>query len=132
MKVENDGNNYKQIFANSWIYNTAARFQVEITGSTFKLNTKIDKAYLKVGDRFEILERNEQVIAGGGTVDSIDVTLNQINATNIAGFSQQANQSYDIRRIVEKVNSSGITLAQGNNNIIADTLGVYVEGNTEG
>ena len=131
-KIENDGNNYKQIFANSWIYNTAARFQVEITGSTFKLNTKIDKAYLKVGDRFEILERNEQVIAGGGTVDSIDVTLNQINATNIAGFSQQANQSYDIRRIVEKVNSSGITLAQGNNNIIADTLGVYVEGNTEG
>ena len=46
-KIENDGNNYKQIFANSWIYNTAARFQVEITGSTFKLNTKIDKAYLK-------------------------------------------------------------------------------------
>ena len=38
-KIENDGNNYKQIFANSWIYNTASRFQVEITGSTFKLKT---------------------------------------------------------------------------------------------
>ena len=131
-KIENDGNNYKQIFANSWIYNTASRFQVEITGSTFKLNTKIDKAYLKVGDRFEILERNEQVIAGSGQIGSIDVTLNQINATNIAGFTPQAGQHYDIRRIVEKVNSTGVTLAQGNNNIIADTLNVYVDGNTEG
>ena len=131
-KIENDGNNYKQIFANSWIYNTASRFQVEITGSTFKLNTKIDKSYLKVGDRFEILERNEQVIAGSGQVGSIDVTLNQINATNIAGFTPQAGQHYDIRRIVEKVNSTGVTLAQGNNNVIADTLSVYVDGNQDG
>ena len=131
-KIENDKDNYKQIFANSWIYNTASRFQVEISGSTFKLNTFIDKAYLKVGDRFEILERNEQVIVGSGQIASIDVGLNQINATNIAGFTPQAGQHYDIRRIIEKVNSTGVTLAQGNNTIIADTLNVYVDGNQDG
>jgi len=131
-KIENDKLNYKQIFANSWIYNTASRFEVDISGSTFKLNTLIDKAYLKKGDRFEILERNEQVIVGSGTIDSIDVALNQFSATNIAGFTQIANQLYDIRRIVEKVTSSGVTLAQGNNNVISDTLSVYVDGNQDG
>ena len=131
-KIENDSKNYKQIFANSWIYNTSSRFQVEITGSTFKLRTKIDKSSIKVGDRFEILERNEQTVVGGGVVGSIDVTLNQINATNIAGFSPVQFQEYDIRRVIEKVSSSGVTLAQGNDTVIADTLSVYVDGNTDG
>ena len=45
-KIENDAKNYKQIFANSWIYNTSSRFQVEISGSTFKFRTKIDKLSL--------------------------------------------------------------------------------------
>ena len=131
-KIENDKDNYKQIFANSWIYNTSSRFQVEITGSTFKLKTKIDKSSLKLGDRFDILKRNSQVKEGSGVVASIDVGLNQITASNIAGFNQVANQEYDIRRIVEKVSSSGAVLTEGNDNIIADTLNVYVDGNADG
>ena len=131
-KIENSKENYKQIFANSWIYNTSSRFQVEITGSTFKLKTTIDKSSLKIGDRFDIIKRNEQVIAGSGTVASIDVGLNQITASNIAGFTQVANQEYDIRRIVEKVSSSAVILKEGNDKIIADTLGVYVDGNQDG
>ena len=131
-KIDNDNDNYKQIFANSWIYNTSSRFQVDITGSTFKLRTTIDKSYLKVGDRFDILERNEQTIAGSGTVASIDVGLNQINASNIAGFTQKPNQLYDIRRKVEKVSSTGVNIGQGNDTIVADTLSVYVDGNTDG
>ena len=131
-KIENDNKNYKQIFANSWIYNTGSRFQVEINSSTFKFRTILDKSSLKVGDRFEILKRNEQTIVGGGTVGSIDVTLNQINAINIAGFTQDPNQLYDIRRVVEKVTSSGVPLDKGNDTIIADTLNVYVDGNEDG
>ena len=63
-KIENDGKNYKQIFANSWIYNTSSRFQVDIPvgSSTFTLKTPIDKSSLKIGDRFDILKRNEQVL----------------------------------------------------------------------
>mgnify|MGYP003319140156 CR=1 FL=1 len=62
-KIENDNENYKQIFANSWIYNTSSRFQVDIPigGSTFTLKTPIDKSSLKIGDRFDILKRNEPV-----------------------------------------------------------------------
>ena len=131
-KIENERENYKQIFANSWIYNTSSRFQVEITGSTFKLNTKIDKSSLKVGDRFDILKRNEQVIVGSGDVGSIDTALNQLTASNIAGFTQVANQLYDIRRKIEKVTSSGVSIREGNNTLIADTLNVYADGNQDG
>ena len=133
-KIENDSENYKQIFSNSWIYNTSSRFQVDIPvgSSTFTLKTIIDKSSLKVGDRFDILKRNEQVIAGSGTVASINTTLNQITVSNIAGFTQNANQEYDIRRKIEKVSSSGVSIVKGNDNIIADTLSVYVDGNTDG
>tara|TARA_B100000900_G_scaffold414696_1_gene442094 strand:+ start:2299 stop:15153 length:12855 start_codon:yes stop_codon:yes gene_type:complete len=133
-KIENDNENYKQIFANSWIYNTSSRFQVDIPvgGSTFTLRTPIDKSSLKVGDRFDILKRNEQVIAGSGTVASINVGLNQITVSNIAGFTQDANQLYDIRRKVEKVTSSGVNISKGNESLIADTLSVYTDGNEDG
>ena len=133
-KIENDGKNYKQIFANSWIYNTSSRFQVDIPvgSSTFTLKTPIDKSSLKVGDRFDILKRNEQVIVGSGTVASINVGLKQITVSNIAGFTQDANQLYDIRRKVEKASSSGVSIAQGNDEIIADTLSVYTDGNEDG
>ena len=133
-KIENDSKNYKQIFANSWIYNTSSRFQVDIPlgGSTFTLKTPIDKSSLKIGDRFDILKRNEQVVAGSGQVASINTGLNQITVSNIAGFTQDANQLYDIRRKIEKVTSSGVSLSQGNDTVIADTLSVYTDGNADG
>ena len=51
----------KQIFANSWIYNTSSRFQVSnISGNNFVLITDdIDKSSIKVGDEVQILFRNE-------------------------------------------------------------------------
>ena len=63
-KIKNQGSSYKEIFANSWKYNTSSRFQVEVDGSTFTLKTPIDKSNLKVGDSFNILKRGEQVIVG--------------------------------------------------------------------
>ena len=131
-KIENDSLNYKQIFANSWIYNTSSRFNVEISGSTFKFKTPIDKSSLKVGDRFDILKRNEQRIVGGGFVSSVDGSLAQITASGIAGFTPVTNQLYDIRRTIEKATSSGIAIDEGNEKIIADTLNVYVDGNSDG
>ena len=62
-KIENNNADYKEIFANSWIYNTSSRFQVEGTGP-YTLKTEIDRSSLKVGDTFEILKRNEQVVIG--------------------------------------------------------------------
>ena len=133
-KIENDNFNYKQIFANSWIYNTSSRFQVEIPigSSTFTLKTPIDKSSLKLGDRFDILKRNQQTVVGSGSVASINTALNQITVSNIAGFTQDPNQLYDIRRKIEKATSSGVNIGQGNDSIIADALSVYTDGNIDG
>ena len=131
-KITNFNDSYKQIFANSWIYNTSSRFEVEISGSTFNLKTKIDKSSLRIGDQFDIIKRGGQTSEGRGTITSINSTLNQFNATGIAGFTQITGQNYDIRRVIRKVTSSGVELKEGNNNVIADTLNVYVDGNTNG
>ena len=131
-KIKNNNESYKEIFANSWKYNTSSRFQVEISGSTFELKTSIDKSNLKVGDTFSILKRGEQVIAGSGTVASINSNLNQITVSNIAGFNQDPNESYDIRRIIETASSSGVDIKQGNDVLISDVLNVYTNGNTDG
>ena len=131
-KIKNNNETYKQIFANSWKYNTSSRFQVNISGSTFSLNTPIDKSSLKVGDSFDILKRNEQVVVGSGQVSSVDTNLNQITATNIAGFTQLSNQFYDIRRKIETATSSGVEIKEGNDTIICDVLNVYTDSDKDG
>ena len=131
-KIQNDSLNYKQIFANSWIYNTSSRFNVDVNSSNFILKQDIDKAFLKVGDTFDILNRNEQVGVGSGTIDTITFGTHTISSINIAGFTQNPNQLYDIRRRIEKVSSSGVPLENGNDKIIGDVLNVYVDGETDG
>ena len=126
-KIENDGETYKQIFANSWIYNTRTRFQVGISSAEFQLQTPIDKAYLKEGDSFEILKRNENTREGSGDVKSITSATHSFTAENISNFNQIPNQLYDIRRADNKVSSTGVPLKEGNGTIIADTLSVYVD-----
>ena len=60
-KIQNNNTNYKEIFANSWIYNTSTRFQV--TGdTTLTLRTPIDKSSLKVGDTFEMLKEMNKLL----------------------------------------------------------------------
>ena len=65
-KIKNENSNYKEIFANSWKYNTSSRFQVDIVGTTYTLRAPIDKSNLKVGDTFHILKREQQIIEGTG------------------------------------------------------------------
>ena len=131
-KIKNNGNTYKEIFANSWKYNTSSRFQVEIFGSTFTIKASIDKSNLKPGDRFNILKRNEQVVVGSGEVDSVDTNLNQITVKNIANFSQVSNESYDIRRVIERSSSTGVEIGEGNDVLISDVLNVYTDGDSDG
>ena len=132
--IENpeDDKTYKQIFANSWIYNTSSRFQVEtINGSTFTLRTSdIDKSSLRVGDTFDVLVRNvNTVVVSGATVSSVNPNTRDIILSNLGGFTPTANTLYDIRRRLRKVNSTGVPLLFGNDNYLGDTLNVYTDEN---
>ena len=132
IKIKNNNETYEQIFANSWKYNTSSRFQVDVVGSTFTVKTPIDKSSLKVGDSFDILRRNEQVIEGSFDVKSINTNLNQITAQNVSGFTTVTNQFYDIRRKIETAFSSGVEIKEGNNVLISDVLNVYTDDDKDG
>ena len=134
-KIFNNKSNYKEIFANSWKYNTSSRFKIENDADPFILNTKIDKSSIKKGDLFELLRRNGQDVQATFIVADI----NSDNSINISGLStvtgQQglvSGQEYDIRRVIEKASSSGVEIDEGNDKIIANVLNVYTDGDTDG
>ena len=137
-KIENPSQDatYKEIFANSWIYNTSTRYHIEgpITGSqtTFVLLSQIDKSSLKVGDIVDIVQRNQQDIrVSDAKVTAVDLNLNQITLTNITWASGHPyiSSHYDIRRKLSKASSknTAIPLKDGNNNILTDILNVYTD-----
>ena len=126
----------KEIFANSWIYNTSSRFQIgSISGSNIVLLTRdIDKSSLKVGDAVEILFRNEENKAATGIVANINQSTQTINLNNLtleSGISllPDPNRNYDLRRLIKKATSSIVDMEFGNSVITSDVTNVYNEFN---
>tara|TARA_B100000214_G_scaffold375344_1_gene361268 strand:+ start:1906 stop:16431 length:14526 start_codon:yes stop_codon:yes gene_type:complete len=120
---------YKQIFSNSWIYNTSCRYKVEeIVGSTFRLSSLVDKSSLKKGDRVEILQRNsETVIIPFAEVTSVGVNNNEIELSGISAFTPSIGLYYDIRRKLSKASAVAVEIEEGNSKILADVSNVYVD-----
>ena len=125
---------YKQIFANSWIYNTSCRFSVRIINKPdFVLETDIDKSSLKVDDIVDILERNTNTVAqSNAVVFSINKFTKTVTLTGVSGFTPDPLKDYDILRKLKKSTSSGLELKDGNNEILSDVLNVYVDGDIDG
>jgi hypothetical protein len=118
---------YKEIFANSWIYNTSSRYQIEerfTAGNISQVNLKstIDKSSLKVGDTVEILNRDTDVIIASNleitTISGKEITTNN-------SFDLVQNSNYDVRRKLNKSTSSVVPLEF--NNITSDIQNVYNE-----
>ena len=102
---------YKEIFANSWIYNTSSRYEIDTFApgsiSQVTLKSDIDKSSLKVGDKIEILnQRSETVVQSNLTITQI--TGNQITTNNSFTLNQSFN--YDIRRKLNTASSSSVGL----------------------
>jgi len=134
-KITNNQLTNKQKFANSWIYNTSSRFQAvgvstDAVGGTITLNTNIDKSSLKEGDKFEVVRRNEQVVETEFNVNKV-TSEKQFTTTNL-GIVPNVAEEYDVRRVIDKASSSGTEIDVGNNNIIANVLNVYVDGDNDG
>ena len=127
----------KQIFANSWIYNTSSRFLIKsISGSNLVLFTRdIDKSSLKVGDNIEILFRNEETQIATGIVGNIDKPTSTIsinNLTNASGITvfPDPNREYDLRRVINRAFSNTADVEFGNNVLTSDITNVYNESDT--
>ena len=126
----------KEIFANSWIYNTSSRFQVEnINGNNFELFTRdIDKSSIKVGDEIQILFRNEENLAGTGVVNSVSkstktIDINPLSDLTGGTFTPDPNRDYDIRRIIKRANSTSVDIEFGDNVLTSDVSNVYNDSN---
>ena len=135
--------NYKEKFANSWRYNTSSRFEVEGQGP-FVVKMRLDKSSIKKGDLFEVIRRNEQLVDSTFNVKNVEnpnapgittsvVTDEGLSATGIHTSDKfLPNQDYDIRRVIEKVSSSGVEIDEGNNQYIANVLNVYTDSDIDG
>ena len=119
----------KEIFANSWIYNTSSRFEVEsINGSTFQLKSELDKSSLKVGDTVDILNgTTETVLHSDAVVATLNASNKQITLNNLSGFSASSTVIYTIRRKVETASSSGTGIFYGNDTVTSDVQNVYTD-----
>lgn len=119
----------KQIFSNSWIYNTASRYQISsISGSSFTLYSDIDKSSLKETDVVDILVRGTQnIVVSDVVVRNINQSTKEILLDNLAGFTPVPGLSYDIRRKLNTAYSFVSDLQYGNNIITSDIQNVYNE-----
>ena len=118
---------YKQIFANSWIYNTSSTYDVDnINGSIFTLKSDIDKSSLKIADTVDILN-GDFVVGAGATIVSVSESTKEVTLGNIVGFAASIGVDYSLRRRVEKAESVGVALSLGNDAYIADVLNVYTD-----
>jgi hypothetical protein len=127
--IQNPQNNktYKEVFANSWIYNTGSRYQIENIGN-FTLKSPIDRSSLKIGDEVEILERdtNNVVSSSGAYISNITFSQNRVFIDD-SGFSAKNGVKYDLRRKINTANSTIVPIQFGNNVILSDIQNLYTD-----
>ena len=118
---------YKEIFANSWIYNTAAKYKVDSLTSNYVLASDIDRSSLKIGDRVELLERDSDVLAPESNNPYIKDVVSD-NTVEIGGsFTTDSSKKYDLRRKINTANSAGTPIEFGNNLVTSDIQNIYTD-----
>jgi len=127
-KIKNEQINptRKQVFANSWVYNSSSRIQIDTFGSgtisQITLKKSVDKCQLKVGDRIDILFRDSQT----AVVENLEVNSifgNQVGTSNAFSLSESAR--YDIRKRINFADFENVDTEY--DNIFADIQNVYNE-----
>lgn len=125
---------YKEIFANSWIYNTSSRYEIEsINGSSVILKSPVDRSSLKKGDQVEILDRSTNTVVFPSIGVDIPYVKEEIVKDsyliilNNFSFNPQSGRYYDLRRKVNKASSLNVPIKFGNDTILSDIQNVYNE-----
>ena len=124
----------KEIFFNSWIYNTSCTFEIDsISGSTFTLKSDFDKSNLKEGDKVIIIRRGTEIVdvpnAVIKTVNPTGLQDKQLLLDGTGGFVPAFGISYDLRRKLDKAFSTVSQIEFGNNVITSNVQNVYNNNN---
>jgi hypothetical protein len=117
---------YKELFANSWIYNTRSSFGIEksVGDNSFDATTPIDRASLKKGDQVEILKRGSNVVELTAFVNNI---VGEYRVEISGEFPIGVGTEYVIRRKLRTPSSNGTPLES--NELFSDIQNVYNENN---
>ena len=123
------GKTKKEVWFNSWIYNTSCSFDIDtISGSTFTLKSDFDKSNLKEGDTVQILRKGTEIVdVDNATIQTITVTStsNQLFLNGIGGFTPTTGISYFLRRKLKLAKSSTSELQFGNDVITSNVQNTY-------
>ncbi len=131
--------NNKEIFANSWIYNTSSFIGIdEYDGSgTFTLKKKIDRSIFKKGDKVEFVNqsRPDEIIYPSANdtqpfvEDILGDTIIKISGLPDGGFQgttlKLVRTNSNLRKILNKAVSNHVPLKYGN--ITSDVTNVYFD-----
>jgi len=125
-RVTRNDQTFKEIVANSFVYNTSVRFDVDdVSGTVFTIkNSYLDKAFINVGDTVDILASGTNTVyASNKPVTEVSYENATITVEDITGVPLGAN--VDIRRNQKYANSSSAAIDYGNNAVLSNTLNLY-------
>ena len=139
IKVKNIGQNVKnpeskttkEVFANSWIYNTSASYDVDsIDGSTVNLKSELDRSSLKKGDFVELVKVDDpsSVVYPTSTSNSPYVLENVVKGSKsvtLGNFSDiDTSFEYKLRKKLNKASSNFIPI---DGDITSDISNIYFD-----
>ena len=123
-----DALNFKQVLANSFVYNTSCRFQVaEVNGTNFSTRSPyLDKAFIKTGDKVDIVKRgsNEYVLRDR-EVTNVDFLNATITIDDTFGLPADDDLAIDIRRQQNYATSTNSPIDFGQNQVLTNVLNLY-------
>ena len=134
-KVENNKTSFKEIFCNSWIYNTSSSyFIVDKDSNGMTLGGTIDRSSLKEGDIVDIVNRGTNtIVESSNTIYVNGIAGNTITLSDndiIPDFVTEEDKSkYKLRKRLNKPNSLNTPIEFGTN-LISDIQNVYTQGDT--
>ena len=123
---------YEEIFFNSWVYNTSARYHIStFSGSGFVLEGTIDPSSIKRYDTVDIVNRNSELVAATSlTVSSVNTSTNTVTLSGSIP-TLDSSLSYDLRRVQKKANSAIVPIRGGQDQLLADINNTYIETENE-
>ena len=127
---------YKEIFTNSWIYNTSSSIEIDsFTGGGVILKSSVDRSQLKKGDLVEFIDVSTNIVEYPTSnsdlpyiSSNIPLGSKSITIANLSSFSPNLSSNYKLRRKINKSNSDFVNFKYGNNTIISDVQNVYLDG----
>ena len=132
-KIENNKLSFKEIFCNSWIYNTSSSyFIIGKDDSGITLGGTIDRSSLKEGDIVEIVLRGTNtVVEVNNTIFVTEIDGNEITLSdnNIIPdlVTEEDKSKYKLRKKLNKPSSSNTPIEFGNNVLISDVQNIYTD-----